>query len=195
LELETHREVFPWVLRVLAQKGLLRGKTIGLDATTLAAKAALRSIVRRDTGPRYEKYLTDLAKASGLATPRRQDWAPRDRKRPTKGSNAERYPPHDPEAKIAKMKDGRTQLAPKAEQAVDLDPGARVAVTRQEANQGDTTTVYATVAETADNLTQVRADPETTAHVAEKMLQEVVTDKGYPRKETVNAWAERDIRR
>jgi len=179
LSIETHREVFQWVLQVLAKSGLLKGKTIGIDATTLEANAALRSIVRRDTDQPYEEFLTDLAKASGIETPTREDLARIDRKRPKKGSNEDWYNPHDPDAKITRMKDGRTHLAHKAEHAVDMDTGAVVAITLQQAHLGDTTTVYETLAETADQLAQVRDDPEAGEHVACEILQEAVLDKGY----------------
>jgi transposase len=141
IEVETHREVFQLVLKVLAKSDLLQGKTLGIDATTLEANAALRSIVRRDTGQRYEEFLTDLAKASGIESPTREDLVRLDRKRPKKGSNQQWRHPHDPDAKITKMKDGRTHLAHKAEHAVDLETGAIVAVTLQGADQGDTTTI------------------------------------------------------
>jgi transposase len=85
LDLETHQAVFGWVLRVLAETGLLRGKTVGIDASTLEANAALRSIVRRDTGANYDEYLEELAKASGISTPTRADLAKVDRKRSRKG--------------------------------------------------------------------------------------------------------------
>jgi len=104
--LKTHEEVFTWVLRVLTKEGLLKGKTLGVDATTLEANAALRSIVRRDTGESYQEFLTPLAKASGIETPTRQDLAKLDRKRPSKGSNKDWEHPHDPDAAITKMKDG-----------------------------------------------------------------------------------------
>jgi hypothetical protein len=106
--------------------GLVKGKTVGIDATTLEANAALRSIVRRDTGEGYEEFLTRLAKASGISTPTRADLARIDRKRKKKGSNDDWMHPHDPDAKIAKMKDGRTHLAHKAEHAIDLETGATV---------------------------------------------------------------------
>jgi transposase len=141
IDLETHREVFQWVLKVLAQSDLLKGKTIGIDATTLEANAALRSIVRRDTGQRYEEFLQELAQASGLESPTREDLARIDRKRPKKGSNPQWHNPNDPDAKITQMKDGRTHLAHKAEHAVDLETGAVLAVTLQGADQGDTTTM------------------------------------------------------
>ena len=136
IDLETHRAVFTWVLQRLADAGLVKGKTIGIDATTLEANAALRSIVRRDTGERYQEFLTKLAQASGIETPTRADLARLDRKRKKKGSNDDWTHPHDPDAKITKMKDGRTHLAHKAEHAVDLETGAVVAVTVQDATKG-----------------------------------------------------------
>src|SRR5207237_9174862 len=114
-ELEWHRGVFGWVLELLAEKGLLKGKTIGIDGTTLEANAAMRSIVRRETGEGYQEFLTRLAKDSGIATPTREQLAKLDRKRARKGSNEDWVNPHDPEAHITKMKDGRTHLAYKAE--------------------------------------------------------------------------------
>src|SRR5207245_1162061 len=109
--------------RLLAEKGLLKGKTIGIDGTTLEANAAMRSIVRRETGEGYQEFLTRLAKDSGIATPTREQLAKLDRKRARKGSNEDWVNPHDPEAHITKMKDGRTHLAYKAEHAVDLETG------------------------------------------------------------------------
>ena len=137
IDVETHELVFAWILSVLAEHGLLRGKTIGIDATTLEANAALRSIVRRDTGATYQKFLTQLAQASGIETPTREDLARIDRKRKKKGSNDDWTHPHDPDAKITKMKDGRTHLAHKDEHAVDLETGALVGITVQDADGGD----------------------------------------------------------
>ena len=122
------RRCSSWVLRQLAEAGLLKGKTIGVDATTLEANAALRSIVRRDTGEGYQEFLVRLAQESGIRTPTREQLARLDRKRAHKGSNQDWVNPHDPDARITKMKDGRTHLAHKAEQAVDLETGAVVAV-------------------------------------------------------------------
>src|SRR5438128_4738628 len=147
IDLETHREVFVWVLRMLAEKGLLKGETLGIDATTLEANAALRTIVRRDTGEGYQEFLKRLAQESGIATPTREQLARLDRKRARKGSNEEWEHPHDPDARIAKMKDGRTHLAHKVEQAVDFSSGAVVAVTLQPADRGDTASVRETVCE------------------------------------------------
>ena len=146
LSVETHQAVFTWVLQQLADAGLVRGKTVGIDATTLEANAALRSIVRRDTGEDYTAFLARLAEASGIATPTRAELARFDRSRKQKKtSNADWTHPHDPDAKIAKMKDGRTHLAHKAEQAVDLETGAIVGVTVQGADTGDTTTLVETL--------------------------------------------------
>jgi len=194
IDVETHREVFQWVLKVLAQSGLLKGKTLGIDATTLEANAALRSIVRRDTDQPYEAFLTDLAKASGIESPTREDLAKIDRKRPKKGSNEDWYNPHDPDAKITRMKDGRTHLAHKAEHAVDLQSGAIVAVTLQPADQGDTTTIHQTLAEAAENLAGVSNDPQTSASVKDDGIQEVVADKGYHSNATLRVLSEQEIR-
>ena len=132
--LETHQQVFHWVLKVLADYDLISGKTVGIDATTLEANAAMRSIVRKDTKQNYQEFLTELAKASGIETPTREDLAKLDRKRKNKASNDDWENPHDPDAKITKMKDGSTHLAHKQEHAVDMeqrcgaggdDPGGR----------------------------------------------------------------------
>src|SRR5712692_8769741 len=157
IDVDTHRKVFFWVLGLLADRGLLKGKRIGIDATTLEANAALRSIVRRDSGESYEEFLKGLAKESGIETPTREDLARVDRKRKKKGSNQEWVNPHDRDARITKMKDGRTHLAHKAEHAVDLQTGAVLAVTLQEADQGDTTTIVETLAQAGENVTELIA--------------------------------------
>jgi transposase len=171
IDVETHREVFTWILKQLAEAGLVKGKTIGMDATTLEANAALRSIVRRDTGESYQEFLTQLAEASGIETPTREELARLDRKRKNKGSNDDWTHPQDPDAKITKMKDGRTHLAHKAEHAVDLETGAVVAVTVQGADQGDTPTSSKTLIEAAEQIEAVVPDSEGP--------KEVVADKGY----------------
>jgi len=150
IDIETHEAVFTWILQRLADAGLVKGKTIGIDATTLEANAALRSIVRRDSGATYQEFLTQLAHASGIDTPTREDLARLDRKRPKKGSNDDWTHPLDPDAKITKMKDSRTHLAHKAEHAVDLETGAVVAVTVQGADEGDTATSVETLIEAAE---------------------------------------------
>jgi len=175
IDLETHQAVFTWVLEAVAEAGLVRGKTLGVDATTLEANAALRSIVRRDTGESYETFLRGLAQASGIATPTRADLARLDRKRRKKGSNDDWQHPDDPDARITKLKDGRTHLAHKAEHAVDMDTGALVAVTLQEAHQGDTTTLAATMLAATEQLCAVAAVTEAPVATGE----EWVADKGY----------------
>ena len=185
LDVEVHQEVFTFVLKVLAEKGLLRGKTIGVDATTLEANAALRSIVRRDDGAGYRDYLESLAKASGIATPTREDLARIDKKRPKKGSNDDWKHPHDPDAKIVKMKDGRTHLAHKAEHAVDLDSGAVMAVTVQDATLGDPATMKRTMERTALNVLELQRDPACKDALSARALAEWVADRGYHANETM----------
>jgi len=179
IDLTTHQEVFTWVLAVLAKEKLVRGETLGIDATTLEANAALRSIVRRDSGESYEAFLTRLAQASGIATPTREDLARLDRDRSGKGSNKDWEHPHDPDARITKMKDGRTHLAHKAEHAVDLETGAIVAVTVQPADRGDTASIEETVQEAMDVLADVLEDEEAAAQLDGELLSEIVGDKGY----------------
>ena len=147
LDLETHHRVFSWVLTVLAKKGLVKGKTVGVDSTTLEANAAMRSIVRREDGQAYADYLEELAKQSGVETPTREDIAKIDRKRKKKGSNDEWVHPEDPDADISKMKDGRTHLAHKHEHAVDMDTGAVLGVTLHGGTEADSETVEKTLTE------------------------------------------------
>ncbi len=175
---------------MLATADLVKGKTIGIDATTLEANAALRSIVRRDSGETYQEFLTRLAQASGIETPTRADLARLDRKRPKKGRNTEWRHPHDPDARITKMKDGRTHLAHKAEHAVDMETGAIVGVTVQGADQGDTTTIAETVTAAAEELEAVAAatDGETA------VIDEVVADKGYHSNQVLVDLAALDLR-
>ena len=184
IDLDTHREVFGWVLNLLADRRLLKGQRIAIDATTLEANAAMRSIVRRDTGESYEDFLRGLAQASGIETPTREDLARLDRKRKKRMSNQEWKSPADGDARIAKMKDGRTHLAHKAEHAVDLDTGAVVAVTLQGADQGDTTTLDETlseagiaVAEQIGREAEQRPDEQPKVNV--NGIEDLVADKGY----------------
>jgi transposase len=194
---ETHRLVFVWLLEVLAERGLLRGHTIGIDATTLEANAALRTIVRRDTGEQYEEFLRRLAQESGIETPTRAQLARLDKKRPQKGSNEDWTHPHDPDARITKRKDGRTHLAHKAEHAVDFESGAVVAITVQPADAGDTETVQQTLAEAQENIAVVaeaiQSEPDARAVKVESPA-ELVTDKGYHSREVVRQVNEAGIR-
>jgi transposase len=167
IDLETHRAVFTWILQVLATADLVKGKTIGIDATTLEANAALRSIVRRDSGETYQEFLTRLAQASGIDTPTRADLARLDRKRPKKGRNQDWRHPHDPDARITKMKNGRTG-----------------------ADQGDTTTIAETVTAAAEELEAVA----TTTDGETAMIDEVVADKGYHSNQVLVDLAALDLR-
>ena len=185
LDLETHEEVFTWVLKRLGEMGLLKGRTIGIDATTLEANAAMRSIVRKDTGEGYLEFLTGLAKASGIETPTREDLAKLDRKRKNKASNKDWENPHDPDAKITKMKDGRTHWAHKAEHAVDLQTGAIVAVTVQAADRGDCQSLGETLDAAVETLAAVATDEQAVQRLSEHVVAETVTDKGYHSNETM----------
>jgi transposase len=169
LPVETHRAVFRWFVRVLGEEGLIEGQTIAVDATTLEANAAMRSIRRRDDGRRYEEYLRDLAKAEGMENPTREQLARMDRKRKKKASNRDWMSPADTDARITKMKDGRTRLAHKAEHAVDLSSGALLAVTLQAADLGDTTTIGETLQQAQANAVLIN----------ERGVEEAVADKGY----------------
>jgi transposase len=167
--LSTHRAVFTWVLKVLAEEGLVVGQTVSVDATTLEANAAMRSIVRRSGGQSYEAFVTALAEAEGIVEPSREQLARFDRKRKKTTSNRDWRHPHDPDSRVTKMKDGRTHLAHKAEHAVDLDSGALLAVRLPTADQGDTTTLGETFNEAQVRLQTIRGES----------APEVVADKGY----------------
>jgi transposase len=181
---ETHKAVFRWVLKILCEEGLVEGKTVSIDATTLEANAAMRSLVRRDNGQKYEDYLKELAKAAGIENPTREQLARWDRKRKKKGSNKEWKNPYEPDARVTKMKDGSTHLAHKAEHAVDLSSGALLAVTLQGADQGDTTTLRQTLAEAGEAVAELIEHEAVTAPAEEPKVslggvEEVVADKGY----------------
>jgi len=198
IDVETHKDVFDWVLGLLADRGLLRGKRIGIDATTLEANAAMKSIVRRDTGESYNEFLMGLAKESGMETPTREDLARLDRKREKKGSNKEWKSPVDEDARIAKMKDGSTHLAHKAEHAVDMDSGAIVAVTLQAADLGDTTTVHVTLAEAGMAVAELigreaEIHPKEEPKVNLDGVEEFVADKGYHSGAVLEAMKELEV--
>ncbi len=178
LPLEVHEAVFAWVLQRLAEHGLIKGDRIGVDASTMEANAALRAIVRRDSGEGYREMLKRLAEESGIATPTAEDLVRFDRKRKGKRlSNAEWTSASDPEARIAKLKDGRTHLAYKPEHAVDLDTGAIVAAEVHAADQGDTATLPGTLEAAEANLAAVGAAP------TPEDPSELVADKGYHSRE------------
>jgi transposase len=171
---EIHETVFGWVLKLVAEQGLVKGKRIGIDASTMEANAALRTIVRRNDGRTYHEMLKQMAKESGIDTPSADDLVRIDRSRKGKKlSNEEWISRTDPEAKIAKLKDGRTHLAYKPEHAVDLDTGVIVAAALHPADNGDTTTIEGTLATTQKNLAQINAAPSS------DKPSELVADKGY----------------
>jgi transposase len=171
---EVHETVFGWVLKLVAEQGLVKGKRIGVDASTMEANAALRTIVRRDDGRTYREMLGQMARESGIETPTADDLVRIDRNRKGKKlSNEEWTSRTDPEARIAKLKDGRTHLAYKPEHAVDLDTGVIVAATLHPADEGDTTTIAGTLAAAETNLAEVSAAP------TKQEPSELVADKGY----------------
>src|ERR687890_354716 len=171
---EVHETVFGWVLALIAERGLIRGERIGVDASTMEANAALRAIVRRDGGESYREMLVRMAQESGIETPTAEDLIRLDRKRKGKRlSNAEWESPTDPDARIAKLKDGRTRLAHKPEHAVDLDTGAVVAAEMHPADRGDTATLPGTLESAARHLAAADAAPTAEAPA------ELVADKGY----------------
>ena len=171
---EVHQAIFDWVLAQIAEAGLVKGERIGVDATTMEANAALRNIVRRDTAEGYREMLERLAQESGIETPTAADLVRLDRKRKGKKlSNQDWVSKSDPEAKIAKMKDGTTHLAYKPEHAVDLDTGAVVAAELHPADEGDPTTLFKTLAAAEANLEAVDAAPTAENPAA------CVADKGY----------------
>lgn len=191
MSLGTHEAVFRWVLQRVAAEGLLSGKNLGVDATTLEANAALRSIVRRDDGASYDEHVAALMKAEGIEEPTAAERQRYDRKRKKSLSNREWKNPHDPEARITKMKDGRTHLAYKAEHAVDLETGAVVAVTVQPADRGDTTSVAVTLAEAGEAVTAMAGQAAQSGAVGPVKtvsavgVERVIADKGYHSKEVM----------
>src|SRR5450631_85539 len=181
---ETYRAVMQWVLKILRKHGLADGQSVCIDATTLQANASMKSLVRRDTGLSYDDYLRQLAQAEGIEKPTKEQLVRLDRKRKKKTSNDDWTNPHDPSARITKMKDGRTKLAYKAEHAVDLASGALLAATVQPADRGDT----ASYTETLD-AAQLESKK---SHLAG--MEEVVMDKGYHSGAVMVDLATREIR-
>jgi hypothetical protein len=177
LPLEIHEQVFTFVLKVAQEKKLLRGKTVAVDATTLEANAAMRSIVRKDSGEDWKEYVKGLMVAEGVENPTDEEIRRFDKKRKNKKvSNKEWESPTDPDSRIAKMKDGRTHLAYKAEHTVDLDSEFVLAATVHTADQADSATLVESVLQAQVNLVQAGSEQEIT---------EAVADKGYHKAETL----------
>jgi len=172
LPLEVHTAVFQWVLKLAAEKGLLRGKTVAVDATTLEANAAMKTIVRRDTGEDWNDYLRRLLQErEGVENPTDEDLRRFDRQRKDKRvSNGEWMSPTDQDSRIGKMKDGRTHLMYKAENVIDLESEVVLAAPIYPGDQGDADTLVDSVMEAQTNLWDAKIDTE---------IKEAVADKGY----------------
>src|SRR3954466_6558484 len=195
IDAETHQRIFSWVLEQLAVSGLIKGKTIGVDSTTLEANAAMKSIVRRDTGESYMAYLKRLAEAEGMEAPDAAALLRMDRKRKKKTSNEDWKNPIDEEAEITKLKDGRTALAYKAENAVDMETGAIVAVTTHGGAAADTATVTKTVIEAGVAVAELMdVESEGQGEVHPEGVREVVADKGYHSNDVLVGLAELEVR-
>ena len=172
-----HEQVFARVLKIAHEKNLLKGKTVGVDSTTLEANAAMRAIVRKDTGEDYKTYLKRLATEAGMENPTDEDLRRFDRKRTDKTtSNAEWVSATDADSRIAKMKDGRTHLAYKAEHAVDLDSGLVLAAAIHPADGGDAATLVDSVLRTQVNLVRAGLAID---------VADAVADKGYHKSEAL----------
>jgi hypothetical protein len=168
---EVFNEVFRFILSVAAHKGLLWGKAIGIDSTTIQANASMRSIVRKDSGKGWKDYTKKLANQAGLEDPTDDELRQFDRNRPGKKvSNDDWENPNDPDAAITRMKDGTTRMAYKAEHAVDLDTDIVVAATVHPGNAPDTQTIIDTAIDAAVNAEQAGVEND---------LQAIVADKGY----------------
>jgi IS5 family transposase len=171
LPLEVHEAMFAFVLKLAADKKLLRGKTVSVDSTLLEADAAMKSIVRRDTGEDWKQYVRGLAAEAGLENPSDEELRKFDKNRKDKNvSNDDWESPNDPDSRIAKMKDGTTHLAYKAEHVVDLDTDLVLAAVIYAANQADTATL-------AESL--IQAQMNIVAAESPANIEEVVADKGY----------------
>ena len=176
LPLDVHERVFLHVLTIARQKKLLRGKTVAIDSTTLEANAAMRSIVRKDTGEDYKTYLKRLLTEQGVENPTDEDVRRFDRKRPKKGSNEDGQSPADPGSRIAKMKERRTHLAYKAEHTVDLGSEFVLAAAVYTADQADSATLVDSLLQAPINLVLAGSEQE---------IKEAVADKGYHKAEVL----------
>jgi transposase len=186
LPMEVHEAVFAKVLSIAREKGLLKGGTVAVDSTTLEANAAMKSIVRKDTGEDWMEYVGRLAKAEGLENPTAEELRKFDKNRKgKKASNDDWQSPSDPDARIAKMKNGDTHLAYKAEHAVDLETEMILAAPVYHADAGDADTLAETLIEAQQNLQEAGS---------EQIIEEVVADKGYHKADTLLECAEAEIR-
>src|SRR5580698_1084755 len=168
LPLEIHAAVFQLVLQLVREKGLLKGKTVAVDSTNLEANAAMKSIVRRDTGEDWNDYLRRLLKEEqGIENPTDEELRRFDRQRKNKRvSNAEWMSSTDPQSRIARMKDGRTHLAYKAEHVVDLETEVVLAASIRKADESDMDTMVDSVIEAQANLSEAGIEVEIKEAVA-----------------------------
>lgn len=174
---EVHEAMFTFVLRLAADKKLLSGTTVSVDSTMLEANAAMKSIERKETGEDWKEYLRRLAAEAGLENPTDEELRRFDKKRTDKKvSNDDWQSPSDPDSRIAKMKDGRTHLAYKAEHVVDLKTDLVLAAVVYEANRGDADTLAESVIQAQKNI--IHADSPANIH-------DVAADKGYHAAETL----------
>jgi len=178
---EVFWEVFGWVLRVAVEHQLLKGKTIAVDATTLEANAAMKSLVHRVSGEDWKTYVRGLMKAEGIEEPSDEEVRRFDRKRKKKTSNEDWQSRTDPGSRITKMKDGRTHLAYKAEHAVDLDSGLIVAPVVYRGTDADAETLPVSVELAREQLAAAGSPHQ---------VDEVVGDKGYHKAQTLQTLAE-----
>ncbi len=173
--LEVHDKVFIWVLKKIEKAGLVSGRCIGIDSSTMEANAAMKTIKRRDTGENYRQMLERMAKESGIETPKYEDLIRMDKKRKGKKlSNEDWESPTDPDSKVGKMKDGRTRMGYKPEHTVDLDSGAVLAAEVHPLDKGDTKTLNKTLETTIKNLKKTTDTPPCADDPAE-----LSADKGY----------------
>jgi transposase len=177
ISLRAHRDVFRWVLARLGAAGLLCGRTLGIDASTMQANAALKTLVRRDSGQNYQQFVDGLLRGAGVRHPTAEDRRRLDRRRNKTLSNKDWVHPHDPQARILKLKDGRTRLGYKDEQTVDLDTGAVIAVVTHPGDHGDPQSLKKTMEESEQNLVSIRDGPGDKE--AGSRVEEWVGDKGY----------------
>jgi transposase len=193
LPLEVFEEVFVFVLKIAAEKKLIKGKTVGVDSTTLEANAAMKSIERKDSGEDWQEYLTRLAKESGIENPTAEDLRRFDKNRPDKKvSNDEWQSPTDPDARIAKMKDGTTRLAYKAEHVVDLDSEFVLAARVTPANAGDAETMIDSVMQAQMNLDAATETSE--GSPSRIVIEEAAADKGYHKASTLELTSDLELR-
>jgi transposase len=192
LPLEVYEEVFVFVLKIATEKKLIKGKTVGVDSTTLEANAAMKSIERKDTGEDWQEYLTRLAKEAGIENPTAEDLRRFDKNRPDKKvGNGDWQSPVDPDARIAKMKDGTTHLAYKAEHVVDLDSEFVLAARVTPANAGDAETMVDSVMQAQVNLDGAAAAAGEPSRI---VIKEAAADKGYHKASTLELANELEVR-